>query len=213
MTSRPFVRNLTFQSNNLGKQVTLMLAWDAHMEGLYNDVFPIVWKVSKFGKEGLFWLQATYTAQLAFSKTQVNNGEVTSAGTSVNINNGEKTTLTETNELYQFSPPEAGTPDTLQAVNYTGTIEDIAVGFVNKGHLIPTPVLYFSDIGDGSRVKVKFTPVLCAYITSDYKEAAILRGQVDATAIWTQDLTALSQSTTWNLTRDPNTGRYSIAHA
>ncbi|KAG2750702.1 hypothetical protein P692DRAFT_20831604 [Suillus brevipes Sb2] len=47
-----FTRNLAFQSNDLGKEVTLMLTFDAGMDGLYEDFFPVVWKVSKFGKSG-----------------------------------------------------------------------------------------------------------------------------------------------------------------
>ncbi|KAG2128018.1 uncharacterized protein EDB93DRAFT_179915 [Suillus bovinus] len=213
MAPRPFVRNLTFQSNNLGKEVTLMLAWSPNLDGLYQDVFPIVWKVTKFGKDGPYRATATYTAQLAFSRAQVDAGKVIGAATSVNININQKTMLTEANEVYHFSPPESGPAGILQAQNHTGSIQEIAVGFVNKGDFMPTPVLYFSDVGDGSRVTAKYTPVLRAYITADYEETAILRGQVDTPAIWTQDLTGLAQNTTWNLARDPNTGRYSLTHA
>ncbi|KAG1813776.1 hypothetical protein EV424DRAFT_1415529 [Suillus variegatus] len=207
-----------------------MLAWSPNVEGLYEDVFPIAWKVSKFGKSGPYRATATYTAQLAFSRAQVADGKVISAATSVNINNGEKTILTEANEVYHFSTPQAGTSGILQAQNHTGSIQEIAVGFVNKGDFIPTPVLYFSDVGyvifpvfllqsvhsikcrEGSHVTAKFTPVLRAYITSDYEETSILRGQVDTPAIWSQDLTGLAQNTTWNLSRDANTGRYTITH-
>jgi hypothetical protein len=30
--------------NDLGKEVTIMLTFDADMEGLYEDFFPVVWK-------------------------------------------------------------------------------------------------------------------------------------------------------------------------
>ncbi|KAG2113837.1 uncharacterized protein F5147DRAFT_770482 [Suillus discolor] len=100
-----------------------------------------------------------------------------------------------------------------QAQNHTGSVEDIAVDFVNKGDIMSTPVFYLSDIGDSSRVTAKFTPVLRVYITSDYEETDIVQDQVDTPAMWTQDLTTLAQSTTLNLARDPNTGRYSIDHA
>ncbi|KAG1802435.1 hypothetical protein EV424DRAFT_1545186 [Suillus variegatus] len=48
MSPQPFVKNLTFQSNDLVKEVTIMLTWSPNVDGLYEDVFPIVWKVSKF---------------------------------------------------------------------------------------------------------------------------------------------------------------------
>ncbi|KAG1777069.1 hypothetical protein EV702DRAFT_1105493 [Suillus placidus] len=196
-----FTRNLTFQSNELGKDVSIMLTFDGAMEGLYEDFFPVVWKVSKFGKTG----------GLAFSKPQVENGNIIDAATCVKINNSEKTTLTEANEVYQFSAPKAGTTGVLQAVNSTGAVQDIAVGFMSKGQLMPTPALYFNGVGDGSHVTAKFTPVLRAYITSDYQETAILRGAIDTPAIWSRNLAELAPSTTWTLTRDPASGKYTIA--
>ncbi|KAG1791502.1 hypothetical protein EV424DRAFT_1649848 [Suillus variegatus] len=182
MSPRPFVKNLTFQSNDLGKEVTIMLAWSPNVEGLYEDVFPIVWKVSKFGKSGrcfyslaakfptyiraLFpgpYLRPTrpstmidninslgsrlYMYRLAFARVQVESGKVINAVTSININNSEKTILTEANDVYYFSTPQAGTSGILQAQNHTGTIQEIAVGFVNRGDIMPTFVLYFSDVG------------------------------------------------------------------
>ncbi|KAG2339415.1 hypothetical protein BDR05DRAFT_891829, partial [Suillus weaverae] len=162
---------------------------------------------------GPFRAQATYTSQLAFSIPQVENGNIIDAETCVKINDSEKTTLTEANNVYSFSAPQAGTAGVLQAVNSTGDVQDIAVGFMSKGQLMPTPALYFNGVGDGSHVSAKFTPVLRAYITSDYQETAIIRGAIDTPAIWTRNLAELAPSTTWNLTRDPATGRYTIAQA
>ncbi|KAG2088004.1 uncharacterized protein F5147DRAFT_658813 [Suillus discolor] len=61
----------------------------------------------------------------AFSGAQVESGKVISAATSVNINNSKTTILT--NDVYHFSPPQAGTSGILQAQNHTGTIQEIAV--------------------------------------------------------------------------------------
>ncbi|KAG2747894.1 hypothetical protein P692DRAFT_20834462 [Suillus brevipes Sb2] len=205
-----FTRNLTFQSNDLGKEATLMLTFDAQMDGLYEEFLPVVWKVSKFGKSGPYRANATYTSQLAFSKPQVVDGNIIDAETCVKVNVGEKTTLTEANEVYHFSSPIKGASNALQAVNNTGAIQDIAVGFMTKGDLMPKPALYFTDVGDGSHVTARFTPILRAYITSDYQETAIIRGAIDTPAVWMEDLASLPQSTTWNLTRDPASGRYKM---
>ncbi|KAG2340262.1 hypothetical protein BDR05DRAFT_950540 [Suillus weaverae] len=193
--SHVFTRHLTFQANNLGKEASIMLAFDNNMEGLYEDFFPVVWKCI----QGLSDLHEP-----------VVDGNLISAETSVKINDSEKTTLTEVNDVYHFSVPQAGTAGVLQAVNSTGAVQDMAVGFINKGDLMPTPALYFNDVGDGSHVTARFTPVLRAYITSDYQETAILRGAIDTPAIWTHDLTALAESTTWNLERDAVTGHYTL---
>ncbi|KAG2125971.1 hypothetical protein DEU56DRAFT_823540 [Suillus clintonianus] len=197
--SHAFVRNLTFQANDLGKEVTLMLTFDGNMEGLYEDFFPVVWKVSTFGKTGPYRAHATYTSQLAFSKPQVVDGNIIDAETCVKINDSEKTSLTESNNVFHFSPPQAGTSGILQAVNNTGAIQDIAVELTAHR--------------DGSHVTAEFTPVLRAYITSDYQETAILRGAIDTPAVWSQNLAGLKESTTWTLTRDLASGRYSIVQA
>jgi len=100
---------------------------------------------------------------------------------------------------------------------------------MSPGDLMPKPALYFNEVGyvvfpfflllqsahsakcrDGSHVTARFTPVLRAYITSDYQETAIIRGAIDTPAIWSQDLSGLAESTTWTVKRDPATGHYTI---
>ncbi|KAG2037052.1 hypothetical protein BDR03DRAFT_958409 [Suillus americanus] len=214
--SQLFTRNLTIHSHDLGKDATIMLALvNEDMQGLYHDFFPVVWKVTKFGKTGSYMSQVTYTNQLAFAKGQVVDGNYITAATSISINAGQKTILTgQDDDHYVFStPPVAGAPGFVQAMNKTGLIQDLAVGFLNKGDFTPTPALYFHDIGDGSQVTAQFTPILRVYITSDYQETAILRGAIDTPAIWTQDLTGLAEHTNWNLKRDTLTGRYTLSHA
>ncbi|KAG1864409.1 hypothetical protein F4604DRAFT_1024389 [Suillus subluteus] len=210
----PFTRHLTFQSNDLGKEVTVMFALvDDNMKSLYKDRFPVVWKVSKFGKSGAYRAQATYTNQPAFSKAQVTHWNFISAETSVKVDVGQKTTLTEADDVFSFSSPQQGSSGFVQALNNTGVVQDIAVGFLNKGDLMPTPALYFDEVGDGSHVTAQFTPILRVYITSDYQETAIIRGAIETPVIWSQDLSGLAEHTNWNLTRDGVTGRYKIVRA
>ncbi|KAG2140321.1 hypothetical protein BD769DRAFT_1662859 [Suillus cothurnatus] len=213
--SRPFTRHLAIQSNDLGKEVTIMLAFiNDNMQGLYQDCFPAVWNVSKFGKTGAYSFQVTYTNQLAFSKPQITtDGTFISAETSVQVNIGQKTTLTQNYDVYHFSPPQPGFPGFVQAVNNTGIIQDIVVGFLNKGDFMPTPTLYFDDVGDGSYITAQFIPVLRVYIMSDYQGTTILRDAIETPAIWTQDLTGLAEHTTWNLKRDAFSGRYTLIRA
>ncbi|KAG2072241.1 hypothetical protein BDR04DRAFT_1230596 [Suillus decipiens] len=211
--SHIFTRNLTFQSNDLGRETTLMFTFDADMQGLYEDVFPVVWKVSRFGRTGTYKAHATYTSQLAFSKPQVVDGNIIDAKTSVKINDSEKTSLTKANDVYHFSSPQSGTPGVLQAVNNTGAVQDIAVGFMSPGDSMPKPALYFHGVGNGSHATARFTPVLRAYIMSEYEETAIIRGAVETPAIWLQDLAGLAESTTWTLKRDAATGRYTLVQS
>ncbi|KAG1780112.1 hypothetical protein EV702DRAFT_59908 [Suillus placidus] len=211
--SHLFTRNLTFQSNDLGRNAVLMLTFDADMLGLYEDFFPVAWKVSKFGKTGLCKAHITYTSQLAFSKPQVVDGNIIGAESCVKIDVSEKTTLTEADHVYHFSPPQAGASGVLQAVNNTGDVQDIAVGFMNEGDCIPTPVLYFNDVKDGSHVTAQFAPVLRAYVTTACQETEIIRSEIASPVMWSHDLATLAKDTTWNLERNPVTGQFAIVKA
>ncbi|KAG2153862.1 hypothetical protein DEU56DRAFT_751559 [Suillus clintonianus] len=221
--SHAFVRDLTFQTQDLGKETTIMLTFDANIKGLYEESFPVVWKVSTFGETGEYTtsflancpysVSVTYTNQLAFSKPQVVNESIVGAETCVDINVGEKTSLTKTDDVFRFSTPEKGATGFLQAMNNTGTTQDFAVGFETPGELMPKPALFFGGVGDGGHVTAQFTPILRVYVTSDYQETAIIRGAIDTPAIWKQNLAGLADSTTWNLNRDLVTGHYTITQA
>jgi hypothetical protein len=62
-------------------------------------------------------------------------------------------------------------------------------------------------------VKAQFTPVLRAYITEQYQETQIIKAEVDVSSIWQADLVGLASTTTWILTHDKATGRYTITEA
>ncbi|KAG1729035.1 hypothetical protein EDB19DRAFT_1913574 [Suillus lakei] len=225
------VGDLTFQSKDLGTDTTLLLTFDSDMPGMYKDYFPVAWRVTTFGKDGSYSMLVTYEHQFALSKSQVDDGNITGAATGVEINLGQQTTLTKNGQVFSFSTPQAGLHGTLEAINNTGENQDITVGFMIPGQFLPKPALFFDNIKfdilplsllhqthsatyrNGSKITAQFTPKLRAYITSEYQEGAILRDAIQAPPIWVHDLTALEQSTTWNLTRDPATGHYTITRA
>ncbi|KAG1834166.1 hypothetical protein EV424DRAFT_1341464 [Suillus variegatus] len=122
LSPRPFVSNLTFQFNDLGKEV-IMLAWSPNLDSLYEDFFLMVWRVSKFGKSGPYWATETYTDQ-----AQVESGKDISAATSVNINNSEKTTLTKANDVYHFSPLPRQCVRAYNYVAYSQAVRGVASG-------------------------------------------------------------------------------------
>jgi hypothetical protein len=54
-----------------------------------------------------------------------------------------------------------------------------------------------------SNATAQFTPVLQAYITSDYQETQILRGAIQSPLVWSQDLALLpAETTNYVLSRD-----------
>lgn len=159
-------------------------------------------------------MKASYTSQLAFLKTQVEDGSIIDAATCVNINEGEKTILTQDDEeVFHFSEPVPCEEGFMEAENKTGSVQDLAIGFVSPGELFPTPAHYYNDLGDGSTaVAATFTPKLRAYITSDYQESAILRSAIHTPCIFEYDLASLAENTTWNLTFDHRNG-YKVSKA
>lgn len=208
-----FVRNLSFQTKDLGREATLLLTFDSDVKGIYQTCFPAVCWLTTFGQTGSYRMHVTYTSQLAFSRPQVADGNIIDAETCMEINDSEKTTLTQKNCVFQFTNPVKGDPGYLEIQNNTGSIQDITLGFMSPRDLMPRPILYFKEVEDASNITTQFTPILRAYITSDYQHTTILQGAIDTPAIWEQNLAALSGSTTWNLKRDPSTGHYKITQA
>ncbi|KAF9222751.1 hypothetical protein BS17DRAFT_809357 [Gyrodon lividus] len=215
--SAVFSRTLTFKTNDLGVDATLMLTFDKSITGLYHDKFPVCWKVTNFGAAGPYTMRATYQSQLAFVKPQVDHASdtIVDASTYKLVNVDDKTTLTKDNNgVYHFSNVVPGEAGYLQAVNNCPLVEDIAIGFTKpNSDQEPTSVLYFKSVGNGAFVKAQFTPVLHAYITEQYQETQIIRGEVDVSSIWEEDLAGLEPSTTWVLTHDKATGKYKISPA
>ncbi|KAG0708324.1 hypothetical protein DFH29DRAFT_795328, partial [Suillus ampliporus] len=130
---------------------------------------------------------------------------------------GETTalTLTEANDVFHFSDPEPGVSDFMEAWNDTVFIRDIAIDcFMNPGQSMHKPALYFNDVGhviSPLNVTAEFTPILRAYIASDYQKTQILQGAMDTPTIWERDVSAFcEEDTTRNLARDPCTAVYEI---
>ncbi|KAG1762652.1 hypothetical protein EDD22DRAFT_560659 [Suillus occidentalis] len=206
------VRNLTFQSNDLGRNVTIVLAFDADVDGLYDTVYPVVWKVLTFHKTGLCRFDVTYTNDLAISEADIADENLVQTGANFRLKTGQQTTLTleDDGDTLCFSPPVDGTSGYLTAENKTGLVQDLAVGFFDPTTSSPVPTLFFKEVEDGSNVAAKCKPVLRVYVESDYQETEVLVDAIDSTAIWEQDLHRLFRNTTFNLGWDIFTGRCTV---
>ncbi|KAG2046457.1 hypothetical protein BDR06DRAFT_977469 [Suillus hirtellus] len=101
-----------FHSNDLSKEVTIMLAWSPNLDGLYEDFFLIVWRVHKFRKLGPYWATENHTAQLATCLLQGQEWEghqchdlhQYQSPMQAIMQKSEKTTLTKASGIYHFSP-------------------------------------------------------------------------------------------------------------
>ncbi|KAG1734286.1 hypothetical protein EDB19DRAFT_1911151 [Suillus lakei] len=204
------VRNLTFQSDDLGKNTTILLVFDAPIKSIYEVVYPVVWKVSTFRKTGIYSLKVSYTNDLAFAHAQDEGASITDAATCIELKPGQQTTLTLEDDVFGFSKPVTGTPDSLTAENKTGFTQELEFGFFPEGSFLPDPALYFKEVGDGSNATTQWKPVLRVYITPEYKQAEVLDHAIDAPVVLDQDLHGLHKNTTWNLTWDAGTGHYKL---
>lgn len=206
------IRNLTFQSNDLGQETTILLTFDAEVEGLYDTVYPVVWKVLTFPKTGLRSFQVTYTNDLTFAKADVMSGNLVDTYTDFKLKPGQQTTLTlddDDDDTLNFSSPVDGVNDYPTVKNETGDVQDLAFGFSSPTRLTsskPVPALFFKEVEDGSNATAQWKPVLRIYLESNYEETEILVDPIGSTAIWEQDLHRLFRNTTFNFERDSITG-------
>jgi hypothetical protein len=94
----------------------------------------------------------------------------------------------------------------------------------------PSTVLFFKDVGYGSSfpsailfsflqptlhsstssAQVQFTPILRGYITTDYQETEILRGQIASPVLFNRDLTQLEEESNWKITYNAGSGIFTI---
>lgn len=206
------VRNLTFQSNDLGRNATIVLAFDADVDGLYDTVYPVVWKVLTFQKTGLCRFDVTYTNDLALSEADIADENLVQTGADFRLKTGQQTTLTleDDSDTLCFSPPVDGTSGHLTAENKTGLVQDLAVGFFDPTMSSPVPTLFFKEVEGGGNVVAQCKPVLRVYVESDYQETEVLVDAIDSTAIWEQDLHRLFRNTTFNLGWDIFTERCTL---
>lgn len=208
MSTEVDVRNLIFQSKDLGTESDLLLTFNDPAPNV-GDHYPVVWRVSTFGKEGIYQMIATYYLnQHAFTKPQVEGVMIAGAAAAVDISGArQQTTLTKVDNIFEFSTPVEGTA---AVINDTGETVDLTFGFHADGQSLPTPLVYFNNIKDGSKVTPQFSPRLRAYVTSEYKEGEILTGEIATPLLWEQDLAALDEYSVWDLTWDPETRHYNI---
>ncbi|KAG8796427.1 hypothetical protein FRC17_007999, partial [Serendipita sp. 399] len=181
---------------DLPDDTTLVLLFRP-VEGLYRETYPVCWKVGTFAAGTPRSMVVTYKNRLAYSHPQVEDDKIVSVNPWVNLNVGQKTTLTkEESGPYKFTYPISGEEDHLIADNNTDSIQELALGVTSQPGRPPSSVLYFSNIETGSNVTTQFRPVLTACVTDQYQETQILRDGVRVPEIWKQDLEALSSNTT-----------------
>jgi hypothetical protein len=120
--------------------------------------------------------------------------------------------LTKDGNKYSFTTPTDIKPSGHNvAKNDTTEKENIGIGFFDGSpENPPSTVWVFKDVGSTSSAQVQFTPILRGYISWEYEETEILRGQVVSPVLFDRDLAQLEEETTWKITYNPATGEFQI---
>jgi hypothetical protein len=109
-------------------------------------------------------------------------------------------------------------------------VENFYPGFFLDPEKPPTTILLFEPVGyatiffshhlallqptlhsPASAAQVQFdTPILRAYITSEYQEGSIIRTPVISPVLFSEDLSQLDEETTWKITHNAGSGVFKI---
>jgi len=211
-----FTKNLVFTFKNLPTDTSVLLCFnDPSPSALGGEQGPLAWKVLKMRKDQMGATPVTFTSQVAFGQSMLDNDNVVLGNIWVPVEEGHIVSLMP--NLEPGSGPLFGKPkehkeigQLIKASNDTNGLQNMSVGFMNGDNYEPTFI--WKDVGAGSSVEAKYHPVLKAYVTSQYKEGQFLTADLMTNKpVWTQNLAELKSDTTkFAFIRDVATGRYSI---
>ncbi|KAH6904574.1 hypothetical protein BKA70DRAFT_1507029 [Coprinopsis sp. MPI-PUGE-AT-0042] len=214
-----FTRILNFFSEGFDADATLMLTFNdlETNNRLFVDCFPVCYKLIGFGAEGPSEATIEFESQLAFIKPQVSKKDIVSSSTHVKIDPGQQTnlvSLTGFPPTYKFSKPMSrGSANQIVVTNKTQEKCEMGVGFVNSDGTVSPSLLYTAnEFGSEGKVVAEFTPVLCGYITTAYKENQVLRAAIQTACVFRENLANLNSETNWDLKRAAN-GKWFIESA
>jgi len=207
-----YSKNIKIISENLGRDVTLMFTFEAPPgAGLYKDYFPLAWRIAYFPDKGIQSTNLNYTAQLAFNKAQVTSGNFVSPGTWTKCDPGQLTTLTPKLTSFVWEDPKDIGGNIAKARNGTKAVQDIGVGFSHEGSHTPETALYFRGVGVGYAISAQIQANLKVYVTLDYQETQVVRGEIESLhPIKEFDMADASIPTEYKLTYDTQTATFKL---
>ncbi|KAG9096234.1 hypothetical protein FS749_008865 [Ceratobasidium sp. UAMH 11750] len=210
-------KTLNFYTYGLQKDTTVMLMFQPPSTSkLFRDQFPVVWKIINFRAGGHSKATVKYVARLAFGYAQTDDNNLVDSAAWVEVMSGDMSSITGAAGDKRFGPTtkREGTK-LLVCKNNTDQRANLSIGFV-KGDGIGQryePTLVWTGVGSKSNITAQFTPILTAYVTRDYKESQLLRGEVETDAIWSQNINEIDDVTGWNFLEDDSNGSFIIERA
>ncbi|KAG8854914.1 hypothetical protein FRB91_002974 [Serendipita sp. 411] len=76
-----------------------------------------------------------------------------------------------------------------------------------------TPILYFDTVSPDTDVLTQFTPIVSAYVTSQYQQGQIMKNGVEVKPIRTAEMSSLKETTVLVFSQDKTTGEFHLGPA
>lgn len=174
-------KTIIVSAGGLDRDLNILFAFeDPSNDQLFTTQFPTAWRVAYLSKGLNNVFSATYIAQYAVGATQLVNGNIVTPTVWTDAAPGDLWTLTLTNNTYHIDKTKAGDPTNtntpITVLNNTGGFNPIAVGFDNSGTF--NIALTQTSVGQNQTARFLFTPILNAWVVSDYVQNQVLKSEI-----------------------------------
>jgi len=209
-------KTLQVSASGLDRDLNILFAFaDPNNDQLYHTQFPTAWRVAYLSKGLNNIFSATYIAQYAVGAIQLVNGNIVTPTVWTDAAPGDLWNFTFTNNTYHLDLSKAGDPNNtntpITVLNSTGGPNPIAVGFDNSGSF--NIALEQNSVGNSQTARFLFTPVLNAWVVSDYVQNQVLSSEILSPALFGQaglNLLSLTPVTNFKFVQNPD-GSYAIS--
>lgn len=174
-------KTIVVSAGGLDRDLNILFAFsDPNNDQLYHTQFPTAWKVAYLSKGLNNIFSATYVAQYAIGAVQLVNGNIITPTVWTDAAPGDNWNLTFSNNTYHLDLSKPGDPSNtnspITVLNSTGGPNPIGVGFDNSGNW--NIALEQNSVGNNQTARFLFTPVLNAWVVSDYVQNQVLSSEI-----------------------------------
>ncbi|KAG8854916.1 hypothetical protein FRB91_002976 [Serendipita sp. 411] len=200
------------EQGDLPNDTTLMLSFHT-VDNTFKPQYSVCWVVGTFPANRPGQMPAFYNNQLVFVYPNVDpETNIVYPQTWREVDIGQKTSLEKKEDgVHVFTTPVAGQQGAVVVENKTEEDRDLVLGFASDP--TPTPILYFDAVSPDADVLTQFTPIVSAYVTSQYQQGQIMKNGVEVKPIWTAEMSSLKETTVLIFSRDKTTGEFYLGPA
>lgn len=218
-TNSPFFKRfVNIVSNNLGKDAKLLFIYDVFdptNTNAYKTFFPVVARIMEFPAYGYKRNTLTYQSESTWILGVVKNGIVVNTSHNVPTTVGNQIGIITCNGETTFTPVVPfSNPNATQAVNFTSIFQNAGLGYIPPEGGDPVYLRHFNIVvgGDG---QAGIGSTVRAYVINgyNYQQAQIVTSPISAIIppLWQQVLENLNEVSTFCLTYDSDTGKFTLS--